>query len=118
MTGDRAHRLCLGWQYAMPCPDPGPPPRRPTPPDAERLNPDWAAAQRREEKRLNRPLRAAVAAGCVIGLALAGFGALGWVNVIVAGLGVICCVLIAAVGGYAIWQGRRVLRSRLAGTRL
>jgi hypothetical protein len=114
MTPDRADRLCLGWQYATPYPEPGPPPRRPTPPEAERLNPEWAAAQRREEKRLNQPLRAAVAAGCLIGLALAGFGALGWLNVVVAGLGVICCALIAAVGGYAIWQGERALRSRLA----
>ena len=52
----RTGRLCLGWQYAPPFPEPGPPPRRPTPPAQERLNPDWATAQRREESLLNRPL--------------------------------------------------------------
>jgi hypothetical protein len=48
MTQARSGCLCLGWQYATPHPDPGPPPRRPTPPDVERLSPEWAAAQRRE----------------------------------------------------------------------
>jgi hypothetical protein len=114
MTPARADRLCLGWQYAMPCPDPGPPPRRPTPPDAERLSPEWAAAQRREERRLNRPLRMAAGAAVVTGLVLAGLGAAGLLAVLVAGLGVVCCALIAAVSGYAIWQGERALRSRLA----
>jgi hypothetical protein len=117
MSVDHADRLCLGWQYATPCPDPGPPPPRPTPPEAERLNPQWAAAQRREERRLNRPLRFAVAAAVVIGLVAAGLGAIGWLDVLVAGLGVICCALVAAVGGYAIWQGERALRSRLAAER-
>src|ERR1019366_10721781 len=39
------------------------------------------------------------------------------IDVLVAGLGVICCALIAAVSGYAIWQGERALRSRLADER-
>ena len=110
-------RLCLGWQFATPYPEPGPPPRRPTPPEQERLNPDWAAAQRREESLLNRPLKAAFAVAVVIGLAAITLGAVGWLDVLVAGLGVICCALIAAVSGYAIWQGQRALRSRLADER-
>jgi hypothetical protein len=113
MTQARAGRLRLGWQYATPYPDPGPPPRRPTPPDVERLNPEWAAVQRREEKRLNRPLRAAVAVVAGIGVVLIALGAIGSLDGLVAGLGVVCCALVAAVGGYAIWQGERALRSRL-----
>ena len=101
----------------MPCPEPGPPPRRPTPPEQERLNPDWAAAQRREEILLNRPLKAAFVVAVVIGLAAITLGAVGWLDVLAAGLGVICCALIAAVSGYAIWQGQRALRSRLADER-
>ena len=108
-------RLLVGYQYATPCPAPGPPPRRPTPPEQERLNPDWAAAQHREESLLNRPLKAAFAAAVVIGLAVITLAAVGWLGVLVAGLGVICCALVAAVSGYAIWQGGRALRSRLAG---
>ena len=106
MTSSRAARLCLGWQYATPHPAPGPPPRRPTPPEQERLNPDWTAAQRREESLLNRPLKAVFAIAVGIGLAAIVLGAAGWLDVLVAGLGAICCALIAAVSGYAIWQGR------------
>ena len=117
MTSSHAGRLCLGYQYATPHPEPGPPPRRPTPPEQERLNPDWAAAQRREESLLNRPLKAAFAAALAIGLVLLALGAFGSLNVLVAGLGVICCALIAAVCGYAIWQGRRALQARVADER-
>jgi len=109
-----AGSLCLGWQYATPHPEPGPPPRRPAPPEQERLNPDWAAAQRREESLLNRPLRAAFGAAVALGLTVLALGVAGVLNVLVAGLGVICCALVAAVSGYAIWQGERALRSRLA----
>jgi len=117
MTSSHAGQLCLGWQYATPYPAPGPPPRRPAPPEQERLNPDWAAAQRREESLLNRPLKLAVAIAAGIGLVAIVLGAVGWLDVLVAGLGVICCALIAVVGGYAIWQGQRALRSRLADER-
>ncbi len=114
MTSSRADRLCLGWQYATPSPEPGPPPRRPTPPEQERLNPDWATAQRREESLLNRPLKAAFGLAVVLGLTAIALGAAGALGIVVSGLGVICCALIAAVTGYAIWQGERALRSRLA----
>jgi len=117
VTSSRAGRLCLGWQFATPHPEPGPAPRRPTPPDQERLNPDWAAAQRREESLINRPLKAAFAGAAVIGVAAALLGAVGWLGVLIAGLVVICCALIAAVSGYALWQGERALRSRLADER-
>ena len=110
----RTGRLCLGWQYAPPFPEPGPPPRRPTPPAPERLNPDWATAQRREESLLNRPLKAAFCVAVALGLTSLALGVAGVLNILVAGLGVICCLLIAAVSGYAIWQGERALRSRLA----
>ncbi len=114
MTSSRADRLYLGWQYATPHPEPGPPPRRPTPPEAERLNPDWAMAQRREESQLRRPLKAAFAVAVVLAVAAIALAAAGVLEVLLAGLAVICCVLVAAVSGYAIWQGERALRSRLA----
>ena len=109
-----AGRLCLGYQYATLFPEPGPPPRRPTPAEAERLNPEWAAAQRREESLLNRPLKAAFGIAVALGLTSLALGVVGALNALVAGLGVICCALIAAVSGYALWQGERALRSRLA----
>ena len=66
---------------------------------------------------LNRPLKAAFAVAVVARPAAIALGAAGWLNVLLAGLGVICCVLVAAVSGYAIWQGERALRSRLADER-
>jgi hypothetical protein len=114
VTSSRADRLYLGWQYATPWAAPGPPPRRPTPPEQERLNPDWAMAQRREESLLHRPLKAAVVVAVVVAVAVIGLAAAGVAGVLVAGLVVICCALVAAVSGYAIWQGERALRSRLA----
>ena len=117
MTSSRADRLYLGWQYATPHPDPGPPPRRPTPPEHERLNPDWAAAQRREENLLNRPLKAALGVAVVIGAAAVVLGVVGWLPVLVAGLGVVICVLIAGLCGYAVRRGERALRSRMADER-
>jgi hypothetical protein len=117
MTSSRADRLYLGWQYATPHPNPGPPPRRPTPPEHERLNPDWAAAQRREENLLNRPLKAALGVTVVIGAAALVLGVVGWLPMLVAGLGLIICVLIAGLCGYAVRQGERALRSRMADER-
>ncbi len=109
-----ADRLCLGWQFAMPHPEPGPPPRRPTPHEPERLDADWARAQRREEHLLNTPLRVACVAAVAIAAVAIAFAAAGWLPALLAWLVVICCALVAAVSGYAIWQGERALRSRLS----
>ncbi len=117
MTAPRAGQLRLGWQYAMAYPDPGPPPRRPTPPEPERLSPDWAAAQRRAESQLNRPLKAVFAVAVVLGLVLVALGAAGSLGALLTGLAVTCCALVAAVSGYALWQGERALRSRMSDER-
>ena len=114
---DILDRLLVGYQYATPHPDPGPPPRRPTPPEHERLSPAWAAAQRREENLLNRPLKAAFLVAAAIGALAVVAGAAGWLPILAAGLAVIVCVLVAAVCGYGVWQGERALRSRMADER-
>ncbi|HJY95270.1 MAG TPA: hypothetical protein VJ371_09955, partial [Streptosporangiaceae bacterium] len=117
MSSARSDRLYLGWQFATLYPDPGPAPRRPTPPEHERLNADWAAAQRREENMLNRPLKATLGIAVVVGVAAVILGTVGWLPILVAGLGVIICVLIASLCGYAVWQGERALRARMADER-
>jgi hypothetical protein len=109
----RPDRLYLGWQHAVLYPDPGPPPRRPTPPEQEQLNPDWVAAQRREERLLDRPLK--LAAGAAIGLAgllLAAWVA-GWLNAAIAWFGVVAALFCAGIAGYGIRQGEQALRSRV-----
>jgi hypothetical protein len=109
----RPDRLYLGWQHALLQPDPGPPPRRPTPPEQEQLNPDWVAAQRREENLLDRPLKLAAGAAVVLaGLLLAAWVA-GWLNAAIAWLGVVACLVCAGVAVYGVWQGEQVLRSRV-----
>jgi hypothetical protein len=109
----RPDRLYLGWQHALLHPDPGPPPRRPTPPEQEQLNPDWVAAQRREENLLDRPLK--LAAGALVALAglLIAAWVAGWLNAVLAWLGVIACLVVAGFAAYGVWQGEQALKSRV-----
>jgi hypothetical protein len=117
LTAPRTERLYLGWQYATPCPDPGPPPRRPTPPEREQINSGWVAAQRREENLLSRPLKAVCAVSAAALAVLVAAALAGWLNVVVAILGACCAALAAGISGNAIWQGERALRSRVAAER-
>ena len=97
----RADRVYLGWQYALVHPHPGPAPRRPTPPAREQLNPGWVAAQRREQRRLDRPLEVLAGAGVVLAAGLGTLGVLGLLN---PGL--------TAVGMLAAWPRRGAGRPR------
>lgn len=110
-------RLYLGWQYATPQPDPGPPPRRPVPPEREQLSTEWLAAQRREEKSISKPLRLACAAAAVVAVALLISTAAGWLRAVVAVPAIAACVVVAGLTGYAVWQGQRALRVRIAAER-
>ncbi len=125
MTGAlaRSDRVYLGWEYAPRHGDPGPPPPRPLPPQAEEVNPDWVAAQRREERRLGRPARAATVAGLAVAAAsaAAALSAPGVLNLALAGAGVVAAGVVALAGGAValagargVWHGQRDLRRRLA----
>jgi len=109
----RPDRVYLGWQYTLLSPDPGPPPRRPTPPEQEQLNPEWVAAQRREENLLNRPLKIAFCVAFVLAAGLLAAWITGLLGGLLAGFGIVICLIGAAAAGYAIWQGEQVLRSRI-----
>ena len=106
----RADRVYLGWQYALVHPDPGPPPRRPVPPEQEQLNQGWVAAQRREENLLSRPLRLAV--GCCLALAalVVALAVAGILNAALTSLGLAVFLALAAVSGRAIWRSEKELR--------
>lgn len=112
-----ADRVYVGWQYALLHPDPGSPPRRPTPPDGSQVDPGWVAAQRREESKLNRPLKGAfgVAVLLVVVVGALGFGGVlsTWATIV----GLVAGVLVAAITGYAVWQGEQALRSRIGDER-
>ena len=55
--------VCLGWSFASGPADPGPPPARPDPEPADRLDPGWIRAQVRLFRVAARPVRAGIAAG-------------------------------------------------------
>ncbi|MGH3320430.1 MAG: hypothetical protein ACRDN9_09650 [Streptosporangiaceae bacterium] len=117
-AGDpRPDRVYLGWEYALVHPDPGPQPRRPTPPDYERLNPAWLQAQRREENQLHLPLKliAGTTGGLVVLVAV--LGALGFVDPVVTAIAAGLCLLLTGFAVYGIWQGERALDIRVGDER-
>jgi hypothetical protein len=115
--GERRDPLYLGWQYATPAADPGPPPPRPVLPVRQHLSPEWLAAQRREESLIARPRRAAAGAATAIILIIAACAAAGWVPVLIAVPVIAACLVAAGLNGYAIWQGQRVLGRMIDGER-
>src|ERR1700722_13204495 len=105
--------LYLGWEYAAPGADPGPPPRLPVPPRRPELSAGWLAAQRHEEDLLARPLRIHLAALGVLVIVLSGCAAAGWVTVLVAVPLLLACLVAAGLSGQALWRGEQVLRRRI-----
>jgi hypothetical protein len=107
-------RVYLGWQYALAQPEPGPPPRRPVPPEPEQLNPGWLSAQRREERLLSRYWRLAAGA-CLAALALVlALGLLGLLNPALTALAAVVFAVLGARCGLAVWRGHRDLRATIA----
>jgi hypothetical protein len=111
----RADRVYVGWQYALLHPDPGPLPRRPVPPAAEQVNPGWLAAQRREEKRLSRPLKLGCGGSAALAAAVLLLWQAGLLTAALTGLGVAAGLAVAARCGRGILSGRRDLAARVAG---
>jgi hypothetical protein len=107
----RPDRIYLGWQHALLHPDPGPQPKRPTPPEQEQINPDWVAAQRREENLLDRPLKLAAGAAVLLAGLLIAVWAAGWLNAAIAWLGAVACLAGAGLAAQRIWQGEQALRA-------
>ncbi|MEV0622922.1 hypothetical protein AB0I81_57060 [Nonomuraea sp. NPDC050404] len=116
----QADRIYLGWQYILLHPDPGPPPKRPSPveepvPGAE-PGPAEAELLRRErlqEDLLNRPVRVfrvfmLVLTVLILAVALAGY--LAWSFALV---GLVAAGGVAAICSYALVQGDRAVRYRV-----
>jgi len=110
----RPERVYLGWQYALLHPHPGPSPRRPTPPPREQLNPGWVEAQRREQNRLDRPLRASFGGGIVLAAGMITLGALGWLNPPLSGLGALLGLVGAALAARQLERSDQSMRARVA----
>ncbi|MDA2810767.1 hypothetical protein O4J56_08985 [Nocardiopsis sp. RSe5-2] len=108
----RNRTVRIGWRHAVPVPDPGPPPRRPTPPD--RADAVRAAARRGSEAATDRPLKAALCAlAAVAALALAL-----WPLRVLPGLlvfaALLACLVVAVPIGVALLQSRAVAAERAA----
>ena len=113
----RADRVYLGWQYALVHPHPGPAPRRPTPPAREQLNPGWVAAQRREQRRLDRPLEVLGGAGVVLAAGLGTLGMLGLLNPGLTAVGMLAGLTGAVLAAREIRRSEHLMRTRVAGER-
>ena len=108
-------RVYLGWQYALLHPHPGPSPRRPSPPPWEQLNPGWVSAQRREQNRLDRPLRASFGGAIVLAAGMITLGVLGWLSPSLSGLGALLGVAGAGLAAREIRRSEQAMRDRVAG---
>lgn len=118
----QADRIYLGWQYILLHPDPGPPPRRPSP--AEEPSPQVQAEddparlellrrERLQEDMLNRPVRVfrmfmLILTVLIIAAALAGY--LPWSFALV---GLVAAGGVAAVCSFALMQGDHAVRYRV-----
>jgi hypothetical protein len=113
----QADRIYLGWQYILLHPDPGPPPKRPSPVEEPSLpdgpDPELARRERFQEDLLNRPVRVVrwfMLMVSVVLLAVAGAGYLGWSFAL---LGLVAAGGVAGICTYALVQGDRAVRYRV-----
>ncbi|MCO6011596.1 hypothetical protein NE236_42265 [Actinoallomurus purpureus] len=107
-------RVYVGWRYAQVHDDPGPPPKRPTPPEVEAVTPEWVMPKQRDENLFNRPLKTVIGAagvGALLFMLLGITGTLPWAFAVA---GLVACGLVAAIIGYPIWQGEQSLRAKAA----
>jgi hypothetical protein len=107
-------RVYLGWQYALAQPDPGPPPRRPVPEEPEQLNPGWLAAQRREERLLDRYWNVLAGACLAVTALVLAAGSAGLLNPALTGLGAAVPIALAGLAVRAVWRGRRDLQATVS----
>ncbi|QVQ50630.1 hypothetical protein J4H86_17205 [Spiractinospora alimapuensis] len=113
----RSDAVYLGWRHTILAPDPGAPPKRPTPGDILQVSDEWLAEQRREGTTTNRPLWLA-ALGLVLMVVL--WPVLGQLRILPGVLVVVLValsVLLAVPLAVALWQGHSVTRARMAAER-
>ncbi|MGN9841561.1 hypothetical protein ACTMTI_25880 [Nonomuraea sp. H19] len=115
----QADRIYLGWQYILLHPDPGPPPKRPSPVDEQAATaPDPAEMEllrreRLQEDMLNRPVRTfrlfmLVLSVLILAAAVAGY--LAWSFALV---GLAAAGGVAVICSYALLQGDRAVKYRV-----
>ncbi len=114
---DEADQVCLGWQFAPTLADPGPPPARPAPGPADRLDPGWLAAQARICRGITRPARVGAVAGLLAAALLGGTWLAGAAGPAVTGCGTLAGLAGAAGCARSAWRDRRRLGTAIAAER-
>ncbi|MCG5216951.1 hypothetical protein [Streptosporangium sp. KLBMP 9127] len=113
----QADRIYLGWQYVLLHPDPGPPPRRPSPMEGagpvEAVDPEWVRKERLQEDLLNRPVKIFRTFMLVLALLILGLGVSELLSWSFAAIGLVAAGGVAAICSYAIHQGDRAVRYRV-----
>nr|WP_236667999.1 hypothetical protein [Nonomuraea sp. K271] len=110
----------MGWQYILLHPDPGPPPKRPSPveeqPPTDEDDParlETLRRERRQEDMLNRPVRRfrkSMLVVIALILAVAAAGYLAWSFAL---LGLVAAGGVAGICTYALLQGDRAVKHRV-----
>lgn len=100
MPDDRAERKrpgrpFLGWRYQTLVPPPGPPPRRPTPPERVDYDLDWEKARLRAEAETNRPLLFGLCLLVLIGTVLLLLTIVGVMPLLLSLVGCLACLAVA-----------------------
>ncbi|HEX4814095.1 MAG TPA: hypothetical protein VFV66_15235, partial [Nonomuraea sp.] len=115
----QADRIYLGWQYILLHPDPGPPPKRPSPvaePPPAGPDPADTELMRRErlqEDMLNRPVRLFRLFMLVLSVLIAAVAVAGHLTWPFALVGLVAAGGVAAICSYALRQGDRAVKYRV-----
>ncbi|MFI0417493.1 hypothetical protein [Spongiactinospora sp. 9N601] len=114
----QADRIYLGWQYVLLYPDPGPPPKRPSPGDVPgplpAVDPEWVRREKLQEDLLNRPVRIFRAFMVIVALMIFALGVTEMLSWSFALIGLAATGGVAIFTSYAIYQGNRAVRHRVA----
>ncbi|WP_214325331.1 hypothetical protein [Nonomuraea sediminis] len=114
----QADLIYLGWQYILLHPDPGPPPKRPSPveesePPPAEPDPELVRRERLQEDLLNRPVRIfrwfmVILTAIILAAAVAGY--LNWSFALI---GLAAAGGVAGICSYALLQGDRAVKYRV-----
>ncbi len=113
----RADLVYVGWQPADPQPAPGPPPRSVAPMRPDEISQDWLTAQRREYRKLVRPVRLLAATGLAAGLAGLAAAAAGVLSRPLAVAAVLAAMVVAAGSAGQLRRDGHALTAQLAAER-
>ncbi|MBB5075263.1 hypothetical protein [Nonomuraea endophytica] len=119
----QADRIYLGWQYVLLHPDPGPPPKRPSPigdtgdpadaAEQARVDTELLRREKLQEDLLNRPVRIFRIFMIFLTLLIFALALLGYLDWSFALIGFVAAGGVAGICSYALLQGDRAVRYRV-----